>query len=80
MSQPQKWWKVIMWVLPTLLHWDEVLSMRSLNCDPAGNKNNCPGQDSMANVKQIIEAIILQIQTKMHTRVITPFNPNGALT
>lgn len=34
----------------------------------------------MAKVKQIIEAIIWQIQSKKHTRVITLFNTKGALT
>lgn len=57
---------------------DEVFTVRSLNGDPAGNKNKCWTQDSIAEVK-VSEAIIWQIQAKMHTKVTTVFNANGAL-
>lgn len=51
--------------------------MRLLNFDPAGNKNKCQDQHSMANVK-IIEAI-WQIQAKKHSKETMVFTANGAL-
>ena len=53
--------------------------MRSLSCDPSRNKNKSPGQDSVANGKQIIEAITWQIQAKKHTRTTTLLIADGAL-
>ena len=64
-----------MWVLPTRWHWN----VRSLSCDPSRNKNKSLGQDSMANGKQIIEAITWQIQAKKHIRTTTLLIANGAL-
>lgn len=44
---------------------------RSLSCDLAENRNKWPTQDPVANVKQIIETIIWQIQAKKCIQVNT---------
>lgn len=44
---------------------------RSLSHGLAANRNKWPSQDPMANVKQIIETIIWQIQAEKRTEVNT---------